>query len=152
MKRQRGIAYLWMLFLIFLLSLGLGKTLEVYSTASHREKEAELLYVGNLYREAIKQFYLSSPGSVKKYPTDLDDLLKDPRSLSTRRYLRQLYADPLTGSAFVPVMALEGGIGGVRSSADKKPLKEAGFDDVYSAFAGAQSYQQWLFVYAGGAL
>ncbi|MDI1300983.1 MAG: hypothetical protein PSX71_03670 [bacterium] len=150
LKQQRGVVYLWMLFLVFLLSLGLGKTLEVYSTSVQREKEAELLYVGTLYRNAIKQFYLSSPGSVKKYPASLSDLLKDPRSLTTRRYLRQLYPDPLTGTAFVEVMAPQGGIWGVRSTLDKKPLKEAGFDDIYFAFTHADSYQKWQFVYAGG--
>lgn len=139
-----------MLFLVFLLGLGLGKTLEVYSTSVQREKEAELLYVGNVYREAIKQFYLSSPGSVKKYPASVSDLLKDPRSLSTRRYLRKLYADPLSGAEFVTLMAPQGGIWGVRSAQDKKPLKQAGFDDANFSFSNADSYQKWQFIYSGG--
>jgi len=149
-KQQHGVAYLWMLFLVFLLSLGLGKTLEVYSVSLQRQKEAELFYVANLYREAIKQFYLSSPGSLKQYPASLDDLLKDPRSLSTRRYLRRLYADPMTGKPFAPVMSPQGGVWGVRSTLNKKPLKRSGFDDIYFSFANSDSYQKWQFVYAGG--
>lgn len=81
------------------------QSLEVYSLAIKREKEAELLYIGRLYREAIKQYYLSSPGSVQKYPASLEDLRKDPRSLVTRRYLRRLYPDPITGKAFAVIAA-----------------------------------------------
>lgn len=65
-------------------------------------------------------------------------------------YLRRLYPDPLTDAPFVPVMAPQGGIWGVRSALDKKPLKEAGFDDVYFSFANSDSYQKWQFIYAGG--
>lgn len=146
---QTGMAYMWMLFLVFLLSLGLGKALDVYSTSQQREKETELLRVGHLYRQAIRSYYLSSPGSLKVYPASLSDLLKDPRSLSVRRYLRQLYPDPVTGTAFVPIMAPQGGIWGVRSDSDKKPLKQAGFDDVYDHFRTVAFYREWTFVYAG---
>lgn len=150
MRKQRGVTYLWMLFIVFLLGLGLGKALDVYSTSIQRQKEADLLYVGGLYREAIRQYYLSSPGSLKIYPASLNDLLKDPRSLATRRYLRQLYPDPVTGQPFTPLTAPQGGIWGVASSSGKKPLKEAGFDDVYFSFTRAESYQGWKFVYEGG--
>lgn len=54
---QRGVGYLFMLLAVFLLSLGLGKTLEIYSTSAQREKEADLVYVGGLYREAIKDYF-----------------------------------------------------------------------------------------------
>lgn len=150
MRKQRGVTYLWMLFIVFLLGLGLGKALDVYSTSIQRQKEADLLYVGSLYREAIRQYYLSSPGSLKIYPASLSDLLKDPRSLATRRYLRQLYPDPVTGQPFTPLTAPQGGIWGVASRSGKKPLKEAGFDDIYFSFTQAGSYQGWQFVYEGG--
>lgn len=147
LRSQRGLAYLGVLFLVFLLSLGLGKTLEIYATSVQREKEKDLLAVGALYREAIRDFYLSSPGSIKQYPESLQDLLKDPRSLSTRRYLRQLYPDPVTNSGFLPLRAPQGGIWGVRSSSGKKPFKTAGFDQDYTEFTNATSYGEWHFVY-----
>lgn len=149
-QRQRGLTYLWMLFLVFLLGLGLGKSLEVYSTMVQREKEADLLYVGRLYREAIKQFYLSSPGSVKRYPERLEDLLRDPRRLGLRRYLRQLYPDPLTGKEFAVIQAPQGGIWGVRSQSAKEPLKMAGFEMPLTVINRANGYQAWGFIYEGG--
>lgn len=148
--RQRGVTYLWMLFLVFLLGLGLGKSLEVYSTVVQREKEVELLHVGGLYREAIRQYYLSSPGGVKRYPASLEDLLQDRRYPVVRRYLRRLYPDPVTGDAFVPVLAPEGGIRGVRSSSLGAPLKRAGFDAEEAGFDTASSYHEWVFAPDGG--
>jgi hypothetical protein len=146
---QGGVTYLWMLFLVFLLGLGLGKSLEVYSHAVQREKEEELLYVGGLYRDAIKKFYLSSPGSEKKYPESLESLIRDPRTLTVRRYIRTIYRDPITGKAFVPLIAPSGGIWGVKSPSASVPLKQAGFQDPYSHFAGSGSYAQWAFNYEG---
>ncbi|WP_410209732.1 hypothetical protein [Aquirhabdus sp.] len=147
-QNQKGIAYLWMLFLIFLFALGLGKTLEVYSTIQQREKEQELLYVGNLYREAIKQYYLSGRDN-KVYPKSLDDLLKDPRHLVVRRYLRELYLDPITNRPFIVILAPEGGIWGVRSSSSVPVIKVSGFGDKYQSFEKAKTYQDWDFIYSG---
>lgn len=148
-RAQKGVTYLWMLFLVFLISLGLGKSLEVYSTQIQREQEAELLYVGGLYREAIKIYYQSSPGSVKTYPEKLENLLRDPRHLTTRRYIRKLYPDPLTGMPFNVVLAAEGGIKGVRSTSIKTPVKVAGFANFIEITAPARSYSDWVFLYDG---
>lgn len=142
---QQGVTYLWMLFLVFLLGLGMGKSLEVYSTLVQREKEAELLYVGGLYREAVRQYYLSSPGGVKRYPASLEDLLQDRRYPVMRRYLRRLYPDPVTGAAFMPVLAAEGGIRGVRSGGTGRPLRQAGFGAAEAGFERAVSYGDWVF-------
>ena len=145
-QQQQGMVYLWALFLVFLLGLTLGKGLEVYSTLVQREKEADLLYVGNLYRQAIYTYYLSSPGYQKKFPEKLTDLLKDPRYLTNRRYLRQLYRDPMTQQAFIEVMSPEGGIMGVSSSSSKKPIKQAGFTNENNNFEQAEHYSDWQFV------
>lgn len=146
---QKGVTYLWMLFLVFLISLGLGKSLEVYSAQIQREKEAELLYVGELYRDAIKAYYLSSPGSVKTYPEKLEHLLRDPRHLSTRRYIRTLYPDPLTGLSFDVVLSPEGGVKGVRSTSMRRPIKDSGFADFVVISSPVKSYGDWLFFYDG---
>ncbi|ENX05677.1 hypothetical protein [Acinetobacter courvalinii] len=143
---QRGITYLWMLFLVFLLSLGLGKSLEVFSLLEQRQKEQELLYVGKIYQEAIKQYYLSGQ-ETNKYPAHLQDLLKDSRYLVTRRYIRQLYPDPLTNQDFSPIISAEGGICGVKSRSMKKPIKTSFEENVFQNFNNAKSYQQWEFGY-----
>lgn len=147
---QSGLVYLWMLFLVFLLGLGLGKSLDVYSTIVQREKEAELVYIGMLYRQAIRQFYLSSPEHLKRYPYSLEDLLKDPRSLTTRRYLRKLYIDPITGNGFFPVLAPEGGIMGVRSASVMQPKRVGGgLSEDYSSGDG-RGYSGLEFNYRPG--
>lgn len=81
--------YLWMLFLIFLLGLGLGKSLEVYSATLAREKAADAAYEQALYDKAVEAYYENSPGYRKEYPGKMQDLLQDPRYLTTKRHLRR---------------------------------------------------------------
>ena len=137
-----------MLLSVFLLSLGLGKTLEIYSTSAQREKEADLVYVGGLYREAIKDYFLSAPNGQHKYPAHLEDLLRDSRHLVTRRYLRRLYLDPMTAQGFTLLIAPQGGIWGVASSSGQTPLRTAPAELAAGATA-SQSYREWQFVYRG---
>lgn len=135
-----------MLFFVFLLGLGLGKSLEVFSIIDQRQKEKELLNVGKIYQEAIKQYYLSGQ-ELKTYPTHMEDLLKDPRYLVTRRYIRTLYLDPLTNKDFIPIVSAEGGICGVKSSSTKKPIKTSFKDEELKIFNKSKTYQQWEFGY-----
>jgi len=84
-----------------------------------REKEAELIWIGNQFREAIGLYCQRSSGSVKRYPEKLEDLLEDRRFLNRQRYLRKIYADPVSAKAeWGLVQAPEGGIAGVYSLAD----------------------------------
>lgn len=150
--RECGVGYLFMLLLVFLLSLGVGKAMDVYSTSAQRERETELVQVGSLYREAIKDYYLSAPNGQHRYPTQLEDLLKDSRHLVTRRYLRQLYRDPMTAKAFTPLVAPQGGIWGVASTSDKLPMRSQppiGVLAKESVEPHKRRYQDWQFVYDG---
>jgi len=148
-ERQRGIGYLFMLFAVALLSLGTGKAVEVYTISAQREKEAELVHVGSLYRQAIKDYYLSAPGGQHRYPARLEDLLKDSRHLVTRRYLRQLYADPMTAQAFTPLLAPQGGIWGVASSSSKAPMRAKSPSELTVKPGSTPKYQDWHFIYDG---
>jgi len=47
------------------------------SHSRQREKEKELLYVGDQFREAIALYYQRTPGTVKRYPEKLEELLED---------------------------------------------------------------------------
>lgn len=146
--RQKGIGYLWAIFCLALLSLGLGHALELYSQSNQRLKEAELLHIGNLYRKAIKDYYWASPGTVKRYPSTLEDLLVDKRLLTTRRYIRKLYIDPVTGQSDWGILrARDGGIIGVYSSSALRPIKQTNFPPNYSDFSGARHYSEWRFTY-----
>jgi hypothetical protein len=148
-RYQGGVTYLWMLFLVFLLGLGLGKTLEIQSVASQRAREAQLLYVGGQYRDAIRAYYLAAPDGLARYPARLELLLKDSRFPGTKRHLRQLYLDPMTSKPFDVVMSLEGGIAGVRSLSLLRPIKRSGFSLQDGKFENAPDFRSWAFIYLG---
>ncbi len=143
--RSRGFTYLTVLFIVAILGGGLALVGEMWHTAAQREKEAELLFVGHQYRSAIERYYLSGPQ--RQYPRALEDLLKDVRMPETRRYLRRVYADPMTGKAeWGLVKAPDGGILGVYSLSEAAPFKRANFMRRDAAFAGALKYSDWKFV------
>ena len=142
-RRARGFTYLTVLFVVAVLMAGLALVGEMWETAARREREAELLFVGNQYRKAIQLYVLAGKA---QYPRTLDDLLKDPRQPSTQRYLRKLYPDPMTGkSEWGLVKGPDGGIGGVYSLSEDKPLKVAGFKLRDASLEGAQKYSDWKF-------
>jgi type II secretory pathway pseudopilin PulG len=146
-SRQRGFTYLTALFIVAILTGGLALAGEVWDTSAKREKEAELLFVGHQYRRAISLYHDSTPGPVKRYPRTLEDLIKDPRHPSTQRHLRRLYPDPLGGKEWGLVKAPDGGILGVHSLSEDKPLKAAGFKVRDAGFEGVQKYAEWKFVH-----
>jgi type II secretory pathway pseudopilin PulG len=143
--REQGFTYLAALFAVAILGGGLALAGEVWETSAKREKEAELLFAGNQYRKAIERYFLSGQ---QQYPRALEDLLKDRRRPGTVRYLRKLYPDPLTGKEWGLVKAPDGGILGVHSLSQEKPLKVAGFRVRDATFEGAQKYSEWMFVHA----
>src|SRR5689334_4082833 len=130
---------------------GLALVGEVWETAAKREKEADLLFVGDQYRRAITGFYEGTPGGVKRYPRTLEELLKDPRAPGTQRYLRQLYPDPLGGKEWGIAKAPDGGVAGVYSQSEAKPLKTGNFKLRDAGFDNAQRYMDWKFVYSPAA-
>ena len=140
-----GFTYLGLMFVIALLGLTLSTVGVVWSTQIRREKEAELLFVGDQIREAIGR-YRTNGG---QYPQALTDLLLDNRSPAVRRYLRRLYRDPMTNSAdWRLIPAPEGGIMGIASLSKDKPIKVAGFPTIDSAFVNAECYCDWQFMYS----
>jgi hypothetical protein len=116
-RQQSGFTYLMALFLVAVTGASTASIAQAWSQARQREKEAELIWIGNQFKTAIGVYYQRSPGTTKRYPSKLDDLLEDRRFLTTQRYLRRVYADPLTGkSEWELVAAPSGGVMGVRSS------------------------------------
>ena len=145
-SRQRGFTYLAVLFLVAMMAGGLALAGEVWHTSAMREKEADLLHVGNEYRKAIERYYLSG---TRQYPKNLADLVKDPRQPGTVRHLRRLYPDPITGKdEWGLVKADDGGIAGVYSTSEAAPLKTGGFAVRDASFEGKTKYADWQFVFA----
>jgi type II secretory pathway pseudopilin PulG len=133
--------------MVAIMAGGLALVGEVWSTSNAREREAELLHVGNEYRKAIERYYLLGPQ--RQYPKSLADLLKDPRQPGTVRYLRKLYPDPITGKEeWGLVKSADGGFAGVHSLSEAAPLKNAGFAVRDAAFEGKSKYSEWQFVFA----
>jgi len=143
---ERGFTYVGVLFIILIVGVGLASVGTIWHTALQREKERELLFVGGQFRSAIAQYYGSSPGA-GRYPMRLEDLLQDERYPNVRRYLRRIYRDPMTGkNEWGLVKAPDGGIVGVHSLAEGRPLKNAGFSEADAAFVDVETYAEWKFV------
>ena len=152
---QAGFTYIAALILVAVMGAALAAIGTVWSTTQQRENERELLFVGDQFRQAIGLYYEKSPGSVKKYPGSLGDLLKDARQLGTQRYLRRIFIDPMTRTAEWGLVQTAGsGITGVYSLSQEAPLKSGNFRPADSAFAAASKYGDWQFIYTpvnGGA-
>ena len=147
-SRQRGFTLAGALLLVAVLGAGMAAYGELASHAAQREKEQELLFVGNQYRQAIRSYYERSPGA-KRFPQKLEDLLSDNRHPMPVRHLRRLYADPMTGSAdWETVISPEGGIMGVHSRSQEAPVKTGAFALRDTTFEGAARYSQWHFSHA----
>jgi type II secretory pathway pseudopilin PulG len=143
--RSGGFTYVWLLVAVAVMAAGLAAIGEVASTAAKREKEAELLFVGDEFARAIAEYHASSPGA-PQYPQKLEELLADKRYPNVRRYLRRVYPDPMTGRAdWGLVRGPGGGIVGVHSQSMERPLKTANFPRGYESFAGATVYSAWRF-------
>ncbi len=147
---EGGFTFIGLMVIVSILGIGLLAVGEVWHTARQREKEQSLLFVGDQFRRAIKSYYAHTPVAARgqPYPMSLDDLLKDPRSPSIQRYLRRIYADPITGLTDWGVLRNQNGaiIGAFSQSADT-PLKQSNFRSDYADFEGKIKYSEWIFMY-----
>lgn len=145
-SRQRGFTYMGVLIMIAAMGLAFATIGELWRATSQREKEKELLFIGNEFRRAIGMYYTNSPG-LAQYPKKLEDLLLDERYPNVRRYLRKMYVDPMTGKREWGLVRTPEGITGVYSLSKAEAYKTTGFDNADSVFEGATSYESWRFVY-----
>jgi type II secretory pathway pseudopilin PulG len=148
----RGFTYLGLLFATALLAVALALALQLWSTLDRRAREQQLLFVGAQFRSALMRYYAAAPpGGRREFPQSLDDLLRDRRYPETRRYLRKIFVDPLTGKAdWGFVRGRDGAISGVYSKAAGVPIKTANFGGEFQ-FEGARSYAEWIFRVSPGA-
>ena len=145
---QSGFTYLLVLMLIALIGMGLAAAGTLWRTESQRGHEADLLFVGDQYRQAIRSYYELDPVQ-PRLPQTIDDLLEDNRRPNIVRHLRRAYRDPLTGGEFALIRDPETkGIVGVYSPAPGQPFKIEGFSVKDEAFKNAKSYTEWRFVIA----
>ena len=143
---QKGFTFIGILLLVAIAGVALAAAGELWSTASKREKEAQLLFVGDEFRRAIGSYYESSPGA-KQFPQQLEDLLEDHRFPLVRRHLRKVYLDPITGTTKWGLVKQGDRIMGVYSASADKPLKIANFKREDEGLKGSSTYADWRFVY-----
>jgi len=146
-RRQNGYALITALILLVLATLAAGIATQYAQIEVQRERERQLLFVGEQFRAAIIR-YNATPGTngVHEYPKTLEDLLEDHRQLATVRHLRRLYQDPMTGGIDW-VLELQGDrIIGVHSRSNGTPLIRSGFSELESRFASASTYTDWRFL------
>jgi type II secretory pathway pseudopilin PulG len=144
---QRGFTLVAVLVLLAVCMLGLAVAGPMWSQRVRREREQDLLQMGALYAQAIAAYYNSSPGSLKQYPRSLNMLLADARFVGTRRYLRQLYPDPVNpGQPWGLVVDSSQGIVGVYSRSEAAPIAGGPLDLGMVQLPAAQHYSDWKFL------
>ena len=149
-RRLGGFTYIVLLMLIAAMSAASLACVQLMSVAIRRDKERELLFVGNQFRNAIRLYYRNAKGGAMRYPRSLEDLLKDPRFPDTRRYLRRIYLDPISNSSQWGLLkGPSGEILGVYSMSSEEPLKKSNFSLIDHLFEGSKHYSDWVFAIEG---
>lgn len=151
LRDDTGLTYLGVLILTAMLTASIAAAGIVWHFAQQRQREHDLLFMGNQFRMAIGRYYLNQAGPQKEYPKRLEDLLRDPRHPGSIRYLRKLYVDPMTGSTDWGLLKTpDGSILGVYSKSNRKPIKNAMFHPIDRHLERKAKYSEWKFVYLPG--
>ena len=150
-RSEEGFTFIGALLAVAIIGTQMGVTGLVWSFVQERQKEKELLFVGDQFRTAIGRFYLNPKGPQKEFPRKLADLIRDPRYPGAVRHLRKIYADPITGQVrWKLITTPDCRIIGVHSLSEKAPIKIGGFRPAEISFEKKQSYTDWKFVYTVG--
>ena len=149
-RAQAGFTYIGILVAIVISSLLLTQAARVWSVTEQRERETQLLFAGDSIRMAISGYFAGA----HQYPHSLEELLGDPDSQVPRRFLRRLYADPITNSTDWELIHAADGVGiiGVASRSKAVPIKHKGFSLADSAFEDTECYCDWQFIYSPGGI
>src|SRR5262245_54147869 len=149
----RGYAMVALLVAMSIMALMLGLALPMWQTAIRREREAELVFRGEQYVQAIRLFQRRYAGT---FPPDVDVLVK-------QRFLRRRYQDPMTGSDFQPVYAgTPTTAGNARAARALLPTSLSGRGGIIGVvsrsteaslrlYNGRGRYNEWSFVATGAA-
>ncbi|MBI4998904.1 MAG: type II secretion system protein [Rhodocyclales bacterium] len=144
---NRGFTYVGVLLLVAIVGIALASTATVWHFQVQRDKERELLNIGNEFRLALDRYAAAIPGSGRKFPLRLEDLLLDERMAAKQRHLRRIYRDPMTGrSDWGLVRTADGQIIGVHSLSNEATIKKANFGLKDQSLTGKPTYGQWVFM------
>jgi type II secretory pathway pseudopilin PulG len=143
-RNDGGYTYLGVLFLVFLVGMGLSVASQWWHMEAKRTREQELLFVGEEFRKAIASYHAFG---TPQYPKSLEDLVEDNRLPTPIRHLRRIYRDPMNGEAEWGLIKEQERIIGVHSLSKEEPAKAAGFPALYEEFSAAMRYSEWRFVH-----
>ncbi|KXZ69134.1 hypothetical protein [Acinetobacter venetianus] len=125
-SQQTGMTYVFFLWFILIYGILLGSYIEVTSTQSKRLKEQDFIYTAQLYIKALERYYKDH----QVLPKDIKQLLCDGQTYPCKRYLRQLYKDPLTHQSFIYIYDEQKQVIGVKTNA-KGELINAKLREIY---------------------
>jgi len=163
MQAGRGFALVALIVIVAVMNVLVAAALPYWSQVMRRDKEAELIFRGLQYAEAIRVFQLR----FNRLPATLDELIEvNPRSI------RQLWDDPMTDDGeWQPIYAqanqtggrgrgrqLAGGTAPGGSNAQEEEgegprriigpiigVRSNSNDESVREFMGARSYSKWQF-------
>jgi type II secretory pathway pseudopilin PulG len=144
-KKNSGFTFIGLLSIIAISGIALAGVGIIWHQNSQREREKELLYIGNQYRLAIESYY--NANSQKELPKSLNDLVLDKRFIYKKRHIRKLYSDPMTFGKPFNLIMLNERIIGVYSTSTDTPIKNSDFPTPYESFSKATNYTEWKFAY-----
>lgn len=144
---QRGAVLLMLLVMIVVMGLAAGMAGQSWRSTMQKAREAELLWRGQQFQQAIASYYSVKHGPQNMLPSKLEHLLRDPRFPGITRHLRKLYEDPMTGEDWELIKDPAEKILGVRSTSELEPFKQDGFPKALDKLKGKASYSEWEFVF-----
>ncbi len=145
-RSQAGMAYLAIMFAIFLIVLATSAASVVWQIETRRSKEKVLLFEGQEFGRALATYQLRHGSSPTPNPKKLEELLHDGTGLIVNRDLRQIYVDPMTASKDWGTVRLpDGQIVGVYSRSIQAPIQKSNFPRGLEGFTAAKRYSDWIF-------
>jgi type II secretory pathway pseudopilin PulG len=146
-SRQRGFVLVAWLIVVALFAAVASMTAVRWSDELRREREQELLRIGDEIAGAIASYRTASAGSARKYPPQLEDLLDDRRAFGTLRHLRRLPGDPvMRGAAWGVLRSPDGGVMGIYSTSVEMPMRRIPARLQHVDLPATARYAEWHFV------
>ena len=154
LSRQAGFTYVGLVVFVAILGLVGAATLKVDGLLRRAQAEQELLDIGAAFGEALRSYAAATPQGFAPVPPTLQDLLRDPRFPGTRRHLRKIFVDPITGSTEwgVQYQGDKLGVLAVYSLSQAQPLKLANFDARFAGFENKEHLSEWKFTAGVGVM
>ena len=149
--RDGGFTYLSLVILLAIIGLVTASALKLGSVLQRSRAEQELLDIGAAFSDALQSYADATPSGLPPQPPSLKELLKDPRFPGTRRHLRKIFVDPMTGKAewgFV-YLGEKTGVVSVYSLSDAKPVKIGNFPSRFAGLEGKGRISDWKFSASG---